>query len=109
MGCVDVDCQQVDGVWGVLVWLGPASLANNQFHLEPLGPQHNQADQSVWMSSIEHIRSTPGYPDGRAAMRARTPPSTISSGPCVERLSSSPEDRKSAPWGVSATSWSARA
>jgi hypothetical protein len=35
------------------------------FRLEPLGPQHNEADLSAWMSSIEHIRSTPGFPDGR--------------------------------------------
>ncbi len=42
----------------------PTSLATNQFHLEPLGPQHNEADHAAWMSSIEHIRSTPGYPDG---------------------------------------------
>ena len=42
----------------------PTSLATSQFHLEPLGPQHNQADHAAWMSSIEHIRSTPGYPDG---------------------------------------------
>jgi len=38
----------------------PTSLATDQFHLEPLGPQHNQADHAAWMSSIEHIRSTPG-------------------------------------------------
>ena len=43
----------------------PTSLATNQFHLEPLGPQHNQADHAAWMSSIEHIRSTAGYPDGK--------------------------------------------
>jgi hypothetical protein len=42
----------------------PTSLATSQFRLEPLGPQHNQADHAAWMSSIEHIRSTPGYPDG---------------------------------------------
>lgn len=42
----------------------PTSLATSHFHLEPLGPQHNQADHAAWMSSIEHIRSTPGYPDG---------------------------------------------
>ena len=42
----------------------PTSLATDQFHLEPLGPQHNQADHAAWMSSIEHIRSTPGFPDG---------------------------------------------
>ena len=42
----------------------PTSLVADQFRLEPLGPQHNQADHAAWMSSIEHIRSTPGYPDG---------------------------------------------
>ena len=43
----------------------PTSHATNQFRLEPLGPQHNEADHAAWMSSIEHIRSTPGYPDGQ--------------------------------------------
>ena len=33
--------------------------------LEPLGPEHNVADHAAWNSSIEHIRATPGYPDGR--------------------------------------------
>jgi hypothetical protein len=42
----------------------PVSLTNDQFRLEPLGPQHNEADHAAWMSSIEHIRATPGYPDG---------------------------------------------
>ncbi len=42
----------------------PTSVATDQLRLEPLGPQHNQADHAAWMSSIEHIRSTPGYPDG---------------------------------------------
>ncbi len=42
----------------------PASLVTDRFRLEPLGPQHNEADRAAWMSSIEHIRSTPGYPDG---------------------------------------------
>ena len=32
--------------------------------LEPLGPQHNKADHAAWTASIEHIRATPGYPDG---------------------------------------------
>ena len=41
----------------------PTSFATDWFHLEPLGPQHNRADHAAWMSSIEHIRSTPGYPD----------------------------------------------
>src|SRR5438270_9759814 len=42
----------------------PISLVTNQLRHEPLGPQHNEADHAAWMSSIEHIRSTPGYPDG---------------------------------------------
>jgi len=41
----------------------PTSLATDRFILEPLRPQHNQGDHAAWMSSIEHIRSTPGYPD----------------------------------------------
>ena len=41
----------------------PRTLATDQFRLEPLGPQHDQADHAAWMSSIEHIRATPGFPD----------------------------------------------
>ena len=40
---------------------GPAMAG---FVLEPLGPQHNESDHDAWTSSIEHIRATPGYPDG---------------------------------------------
>ena len=43
----------------------PLELVANDFLLEPLGPQHNEADHAAWSSSIEHIRATPGYPDGR--------------------------------------------
>jgi hypothetical protein len=42
----------------------PRSLAGRGFRLEPLGPQHNESDHRAWMSSIDHIRSTPGFPDG---------------------------------------------
>lgn len=42
----------------------PTALVTDEFRLEPLGPEHNPADHAAWMSSIEHIRSTPGYPDG---------------------------------------------
>lgn len=42
----------------------PTSLAKDRFRLEPLGPQHNEADHAAWMSSIKHIRATPGYSDG---------------------------------------------
>lgn len=42
----------------------PTSLTTDRFRLEPLGPQHNESDHAAWTSSIEHIRTTPGYPDG---------------------------------------------
>ena len=43
----------------------PQRLSGPGFHLEPLGPRHNEADHRAWMSSIEHIRATPGFPYGR--------------------------------------------
>jgi hypothetical protein len=42
----------------------PQGLETPDFVLEPLGPQHNEPDYAAWSSSIEHIRATPGYPDG---------------------------------------------
>jgi hypothetical protein len=42
----------------------PTALAADRFRLEPLGPQHNEADRAAWTSSIDHIRATPGFPDG---------------------------------------------
>jgi hypothetical protein len=42
----------------------PRELVTEAFRLEPLGPQHNVGDYRAWMSSIEHIRSTPGF-EGR--------------------------------------------
>lgn len=42
----------------------PTSLVTDRFRLEPLGPQHNEADLAAWMSSVQHIRATHGYPDG---------------------------------------------
>jgi hypothetical protein len=38
----------------------PMSFDDPGFHLEPLGPVHNERDHEAWMSSIDHIRSTPG-------------------------------------------------
>lgn len=35
------------------VWAG--------LHLEPLGEHHNERDHAAWMSSIDHIRATPGF------------------------------------------------
>jgi hypothetical protein len=43
----------------------PPGLVADQFVLEPLGPEHNEADHAAWSSSIEHIRATPGFTDGR--------------------------------------------
>jgi hypothetical protein len=43
----------------------PRRLATEQFVLEPLGPEHNEGDYDAWTSSIEHIRSTPGFEDQR--------------------------------------------
>lgn len=42
----------------------PRELVAPGFRLEPLGPQHNAEDHDAWTSSIEHIRSTPGFPIG---------------------------------------------
>ena len=42
----------------------PLEFKADLFRLEPLGPQHNERDHEKWMSSIEHIPSTPGYSGG---------------------------------------------
>ena len=42
----------------------PTALVSDHFRLEPLGPQHNEADHAAWTSSIAHVRSTAGFPDG---------------------------------------------
>ena len=41
----------------------PIDFEGPGFRLEPLGPEHNERDHAAWMSSIEHIRTTPGFPD----------------------------------------------
>jgi len=38
----------------------PLTFNGPGFHLEPLGPVHNERDYQAWMSSIEHINATPG-------------------------------------------------
>jgi len=43
----------------------PTGLVQDAFVLEPLDPRHNDRDHGAWSGSIDHIRSTPGYPDGR--------------------------------------------
>jgi len=42
----------------------PTVLVTDRFRLEPLGPEHNESDHAAWTTSIEHIRSTPGFVDG---------------------------------------------
>ena len=42
----------------------PLGLVSERFVLEPLGPEHNEEDHEAWSSSMEHIRATPGFPDG---------------------------------------------
>jgi hypothetical protein len=39
----------------------PLRLEATEFVLEPLGPQHNEADYAAWTSSTEHIHATPGW------------------------------------------------
>ena len=43
----------------------PTELDTPLFSLRPLAMEHNGADHAAWMSSIDHIRSAPGFPDGR--------------------------------------------
>ena len=43
----------------------PLELATDRFRLEPLGPGHNERDHEAWMSSIAHIRATPGFTEGK--------------------------------------------
>lgn len=38
----------------------PRSFHGPGFRLEPLGPEHNERDHVAWMTSVDHIRSTPG-------------------------------------------------
>jgi hypothetical protein len=42
----------------------PTEVMFDGFRLEPLGPEHNERDLAAWTSSIDHIRSTPGFPWG---------------------------------------------
>jgi hypothetical protein len=39
----------------------PRQFEGDGFRFEPLGPQHNERDHAAWMSSIDHIKSTPGF------------------------------------------------
>lgn len=50
----------------------PPGPHTEQFVLEPLAVSHNESDLAAWTSSIEHIRATPGYPDGNWPSRVYT-------------------------------------
>jgi hypothetical protein len=39
----------------------PIHFEGHGFRLEPLGPEHNERDHAAWMSSLDHIHSTPGF------------------------------------------------
>jgi hypothetical protein len=39
----------------------PRELELPEFHLVPLGAEHNESDHAAWSSSIAHIRATPGF------------------------------------------------
>jgi mannose-6-phosphate isomerase-like protein (cupin superfamily) len=39
----------------------PPPLRTGDFVFEPLAPRHNERDHIAWMSSIDHIRATPGF------------------------------------------------
>lgn len=43
----------------------PTEAIFGELRLVPLGPEHNAADFAAWTSSIDHIRATPGFPDGK--------------------------------------------
>ena len=51
-----------------MIWIAPdrvpPALSTPDFVLEPLGPEHNERDHRAWMSSIDHIRATPGFGPG---------------------------------------------
>ncbi len=38
----------------------PRRFSGPGFRLEPLGAEHNERDHEAWMSSVDHIRATPG-------------------------------------------------
>ena len=43
----------------------PTSFTAENVRLEPLGPEHNERDFAAWTSSMDHIRQSPSFPDGR--------------------------------------------
>jgi len=39
----------------------PEPLTCSLFHLEVLGPEHNDRDYEAWTSSMDHIHASPGF------------------------------------------------
>jgi hypothetical protein len=50
----------------------PRDLRADGFRLEPLSPEHNEADHAAWTASIPHIRATPGFEGSRWPERVMT-------------------------------------
>jgi hypothetical protein len=50
----------------------PTGLDHPELRLRPLGPEHNASDYAAWTSSLEHIRSSPGW-EGQSWPRPMTP------------------------------------
>ena len=46
--------------WPTIEQLPPTPV-DGRFVFQPLGPEHNERDHHAWMSSIDHIRATPGF------------------------------------------------
>jgi hypothetical protein len=70
-GWIDEDVDVAQGPFVPSGFVVPLALAAEQFRLEPLGPQHNDADYEAWSSSVAHIHMTPGWeasswPDDRS-------------------------------------------
>jgi hypothetical protein len=42
-------------------FVAPPPIRTDQFRLELLGPQHHESDYAAWTSSIDFIRSLPGW------------------------------------------------
>ena len=43
----------------------PTGFTAGDFRLEPLVPEHSDRDYAAWTSSMEHIRRSPGFSDGK--------------------------------------------
>ena len=46
-------------------FVAPTAFEGDGYHLEPLGPVHNERDHEAWMSSIDHINATPGFAESK--------------------------------------------